>query len=265
MKLDLRALNTLVLLAALAGTVAASPASATIISVTSSATVLDVALSVLTIPIAVGPLYLAAGAAPPPAYSSANGFASYSISSGPFSLTTGLLSDTASGNLATGGTASSSLASFDLSVASGPITYLAFAASAVSSTTSVHDSATSAGVNWSSTLADATLTVLGLSITIGTNPPTNDVIYNAGGLNITLNPGDSRPTRNLWRNYRRPRAQFHRIPSGVRYKPKSSERLHRHRPVVRERNSDAVLCHSGDLNLGDDATRVRWPRLRRLS
>jgi hypothetical protein len=187
MKLDLRALNTLVLLAALAGTVAASPASATIISVTSSATVLDVALSVLTIPIAVGPLYLAAGAAPPPAYSSANGFASYSISSGPFSLTTGLLSDTASGNLATGGTASSSLASFDLSVASGPITYLAFAASAVSSTTSVHDSATSAGVNWSSTLADATLTVLGLSITIGTNPPTNDVIYNAGGLTITLN------------------------------------------------------------------------------
>ena len=159
-------------------------------SVTSSSTVLDVALTVLTAPVNVGPLYPASGTAPP-AYTSSDGFASASIKSGPFSLTTGLLSDTASGSTGTGtGTASSSVSSLDLSVKSGLLTFLSLTASAVSSTSSVDSTPSATG---SSSLATATLTILGSSITIPINPPANDVIFNSAGLTITLNKQTADP------------------------------------------------------------------------
>lgn len=181
------ALNAVAVLAgsaALWGSLPISPASAAVTSITSSSTVLDIGLTVLGTPISVGPIYPASGAAPP-AYSNSNGFASLTVSSGPFTLTTGLLSDTASGNTATGiGTASSSVADFSLVIQSGPITYLSFVASAVGSTSSVNSAPSATG---SSTLADATLTVLGSSVSIGINPSPNDVIFDAGGLSIILN------------------------------------------------------------------------------
>ena len=180
----LNVISALTLSAGLATALLVSPASAAVTSITSSSTVFDAALTILGAPLTFGPLYPASGTAPPP-YNDTNGFASFSISSGPFSLTTGVLSDTASGNTGTGtGTASSSIANLDLSVKAGPITFLSLAASAVGSTSSVDSSPSATG---STTLASATLTILGSSITIPVSPSANDVIFNSSGLTITLN------------------------------------------------------------------------------
>ena len=184
MKLKTKAIGALALSACLGGTLAATPASAAVTSITSSSTVLDIALTVLGAPVNVGPLFPVAGTAPP-AYSLSNGVASSSFSLGPLSLTTGLLSDTASGDTGTGtGTASSSIANLDASAKLGSITLLTLAASLISSTSMVNSSPSATG---STTLAGATLTILGKSYTIPLNPTVNDVVFDSGGLSIILN------------------------------------------------------------------------------
>jgi len=179
MKLRAKTLNTIGVLAlsvGSAGTLAPSPASAAVESITSSATVLDVSLNVLAH--AIGPLYPASAVAPP-AQSSPNGAASASIASGPLTVTTGLLSDTASGGMAT-----SSLTNLVLTVKSGSTTYLGLTASAIDSTSSVNPTPSATG---SASLSGATLTVLGSSIALPSNPTPNDLIYDSDGLTVLLN------------------------------------------------------------------------------
>jgi len=187
MKLKANALNmigALALSAGLTGTLAATPAEANVVSVTSSSTALDVALTVLGKPVTYGPLVPASGTAPP-SYSSSNGVASFSATAGPVSLMTGVLSDSASGDTATGtGTATSSLAGFTLSVGSGPLTFLGLAASAISSTSSVDSTPSAIG---SSTLVSATLSILGTTFNLPASPSPNDVFFSADGMTITLN------------------------------------------------------------------------------
>jgi hypothetical protein len=77
---------------------AVSPASAAVTSITSSASVLDVDLTVPSLSFAELP---ASGSAPPP-YNVTNSLPSFSTSLGPISLTTGLLTDTASGDTGDG-------------------------------------------------------------------------------------------------------------------------------------------------------------------
>ena len=227
----LNVIGALALSAGLAPMLVVTPASAAVTSVTSSSTVLDVALTVLTAPVNVGPLYPASGTAPP-AYTSSDGFASASIKSGPFSLTTGLLSDTASGSTGTGtGTASSSVSSLDLSVKSGLLTFLSLTASAVSSTSSVDSTPSATG---SSSLATATLTILGSSITIPINPPANDVIFNSAGLTITLNKQTADPEESAGITTDAIAFDFAGFPVVAGRKSQSCERLHRHRPIIRE-------------------------------
>jgi hypothetical protein len=178
----LNSLRVLILSACVAPALALSPANAAIVSVTSAAT--DAALTVVRIPLAIGPLFPASGAAPP-AYSASNGFLSYSKSLGPLTLSTGLLNDKASGSTVTGtGTATSSLADFDLSISSLGITYLSFAVSTITSTSSVNATPAASGT---SSLAGATLTVLGTPISISVSPPVNYVAFNGGGLTVLLN------------------------------------------------------------------------------
>jgi hypothetical protein len=155
---------------------AAAPASAAVTNITSSSTVLDVALNIGGF----GPELLASGSAPP-AYDITKSFASFSTNLGPLSVSTGILTDKASGDTAAAeGAASSSLAS--LNIAAGD--FFTLAASAVSSQASVDGTPAATG---SSTLADLTITVLGSSINIPLDPPPNDVIFDDFGLKITLN------------------------------------------------------------------------------
>lgn len=191
MKLKTKAVGALAVSACLGGTLAATPASAAVTSITSSSTVLDIALTVLGAPFDIGPLFPVAGTAPP-AYSLSNGAASYSLSTGGISLTTGLLSDTASGDTGTGtGTATSSIANFDGSAKLGGITFLSLVASAIDSTSMVDSTPSATG---STTFAGATLTILGHSYTIPVNPTVNDVIFDSGDLSIILNQQIADPT-----------------------------------------------------------------------
>lgn len=167
----------------LGATFASAPASAAVTNVSSSSTILDVALKVGGTPVDVGPEYPASGSAPP-AYTANNSFASFSYSFntplGAFSFSTGVLADTASGDIATAeGAASSSLASLNIS---GPL--FTIAASAVSSEASVDGTPSASG---SSTLADLTITVAGSSINIPLDPSPNDVIFDEFGVKVTLN------------------------------------------------------------------------------
>jgi hypothetical protein len=169
-----------------------SPANAAVVSVTSAATVLSTSgLTVVGVPLPIGPLYPASGAAPP-AYSASNGFLSYSTSVGPLTLTTGLLTDTASGSTVTGtGTATASLADFDLTISSLGVTFVNFAVSTITSTSSVNATPAASGA---SSLAGATLTVLGTTIGVALNPPVNYVAFNGAGLTIILNHQTPDPT-----------------------------------------------------------------------
>jgi hypothetical protein len=164
-------------------TLAASPASAAVTNIASSSTVLDVALKVGGTPVDIGPELPASGSAPP-TYNANNSLASFSDSFntplGKFSFSTGVLTDTASGDIATAeGAASSSLASLDIS---GPLFTLT--ASAVSSEASVDGTPSADG---SSTLADLTITIAGSSINIPLDPSPNDVIFDDFGVKVTLN------------------------------------------------------------------------------
>jgi hypothetical protein len=158
---------------------AVSPASAAVTSVTSSATVLDVDLTALGVPIDITALP-ASGSAPPP-YNVTNSLASFSTSLGPISLTTGLLTDMASGNTGTGmGSATSTINNLDISWDS----IFSLTSTLISSTSSVNGTPSATG---STTLEDLTIKVLGSTVTIPVNPPKNDVIFSLDGLTITLN------------------------------------------------------------------------------
>ncbi len=166
--------------AVVATTLAASPASAAVTKIKTSSTVLDVALTVFGNPVDFGPELPASGSAPP-AYDVKNSLASFSDTVGPLSFTTGVLVDIASGDTATAvGTASSTLASLSITLDS----FVTLTATAVSSTSSVNGTPSAKGF---STLADLSITVLGSSISIPLDPPPNDVIFDFGGVTITLN------------------------------------------------------------------------------
>jgi PEP-CTERM motif len=172
----IRSFSALAGSAFLGAMLAAAPASAAVTSITSSSTILTASLSVADF----GPAFPAAGSAPP-AYDVTNSLASFSTNIGPFSVSTGLLSDTASGDIAAeDGAASSSLAS--LSIAAGRL--FSLSASAISSMASVDGTPSATG---SSVLADLTITVLGSSVSIPLDPPPNDVIFDKFGVKITLN------------------------------------------------------------------------------
>lgn len=187
MKLKRWAIHAIGVLAApaiMAATLGASPASAAVTSIKTSSTVLDVALTAFGTPVDVGPELPASGSAPP-AYTMNDSLASFgdsfSTPLGLVSFSTGVLVDTASGDTAAGtGTASSSLASLNITLGS----IATVSATAVSSTSSVDGTPSATG---SSTLADLSITVLGSSISIPLDPPANDVIFDFGGVTITLN------------------------------------------------------------------------------
>jgi hypothetical protein len=156
---------------------AVSPASAAVTSITSSASVLDVDLTVPSLSFAELP---ASGSAPPP-YNVTNSLPSFSTSLGPISLTTGLLTDTASGDTGTAmGSANSSINNLAISLDS----IFNLTSTLISSTSSVNGMPSATG---STTLTDLTITVLGTSVTIPVNPTPNDVIFKFAGLTITLN------------------------------------------------------------------------------
>jgi hypothetical protein len=183
MNLNRTAIHTIDAFAAtavVAATLAASPASAAVTKIKTSSTVLDVALTVFGKSVDFGPELPGSGSAPP-AYNINNSLASFSDTIGPLSFTTGVLVDTASGDTATAtGTASSSLASLSITLDS----FVTLNATAVSSTSSVNGTPSAKGF---STLADLSITVLGSSISIPLDPPPNDVIFDFGGVTVTLN------------------------------------------------------------------------------
>jgi hypothetical protein len=179
--------SILALSAVVGATLAAAPAGAAVTSVSSSSTVLEVALTALGLPIDLGPLVPASGSAPP-AYDVTKSGASFSTSIGSLSVTTGLLTDTASGDTATAtGAASSTLASLDIAFDS----LFSLTATAIESSSSVDGAPSAVG---SSTFADLTIKVLGTTISIPIKPSPNDVIFDALGVTVTLNqqiPDDS--------------------------------------------------------------------------
>jgi hypothetical protein len=156
---------------------ALSPASAAVTSLTSSASVLDVDLTVPSISFAELP---ASGSAPP-AYNVTNSLPSFSTTLGPASVTTGLLTDTASGDTGTGlGSATATLNNLAISLDS----IFNLSSTLISSTSSVGGTPLATG---STTIAGLTITVLGTSVTIPVDPTPNDVIFSLAGLTITLN------------------------------------------------------------------------------
>jgi hypothetical protein len=156
---------------------ALSPASAAVTSVTSSASVLDVDLTVPSLSFAELP---ASGSAPPP-YDVTNSLPSFSTSLGPISLTTGALTDTASGDTGTAmGSATSTINNLSVSLDS----IFNLSSTLISSTSSVNGMPSATG---STTLSNLAITVLGTSVTIPVNPTPNDVIFKVAGLTITLN------------------------------------------------------------------------------
>jgi hypothetical protein len=179
-RIAIHTIGALAATAVVATTLAASPASAAVTKIKTSSTVLDVALTVFGNPVDFGPELPASGSAPP-GYDVKNSLASFSGTVGPLSFTTGVLVDIASGDTATAvGTASSTLASLSITLDS----FVTLAATAVSSTSSVNGTPSAKGF---STLADLSITVLGSSISIPLDPPPNDVIFDFGGVTITLN------------------------------------------------------------------------------
>jgi hypothetical protein len=159
---------------------AVSPASAAVRSVTSSSTVLDASLTTPLGPVNVGPELPASGSAPPP-YNVTNSLLSFSTSLGPASLTTGVLTDTARGDTGTAmGSATSTINNLAISLDS----IFSLTSTLISSTSSVNGTPSATG---STTLTDLTITALGSTVTILANPTPNDVVFNLGGLTITLN------------------------------------------------------------------------------
>jgi hypothetical protein len=154
---------------------ALSTASAAVTSVTSSASVLDVDLTVPPISFAELPV---SGSAPPP-YNVTNSLLSFSTTLGPASLTTGLLTDTASGDAGMG-LATATLNNLAISLDS----IFDLTSTLISSTSSVNGTPSATG---STTITGLTIMVLGSTVTIPVNPTPNDVIFNVAGLTITLN------------------------------------------------------------------------------
>jgi hypothetical protein len=156
-----------------------SPTHAAVTSVTSSSTVLDADLTALGTPIDL--TELPASGSAPPAYNVTNSLLSFSTTLGPASVTTGLLTDTASGDTGTGmGSATATLNNLAISLDS----IFNLTSTLISSTSSVNGTPSASG---STTITGLTITVLGSTVTIPVNPTPNDVIFNVAGLTITLN------------------------------------------------------------------------------
>jgi PEP-CTERM motif-containing protein len=166
-----------------ASTLAASPASAAVISAESSSTVLDVALPVSELPVDLGPLLSAAVSAPPNDAQSKR-LISFSTTVGPLSVTSDGFFDSAAAIVEAPRITDAEAASLleGLSIALGSIVDLN--ATAVSSSSLVTGISSTTG---STTLADLTIEVLGTPVLIPVNPSPNTVIYDFGGLTITLN------------------------------------------------------------------------------
>ena len=178
MNLSTYAFTTIGALTLSAG-LAVSPASAAVRSVTSASTVLDIDLTVLGTPIDL--TELPASGSAPPAYDVTLSLPSFSRSLGPVSLTTGLLTDTASGDTGTGmGSATSTLNKLSVSLDS----IFNLSSTLISSTSSVNGTPSATG---STTLTGLTITVLGTTVDIPVSPAPNDVVFNSAGLTITLN------------------------------------------------------------------------------
>jgi hypothetical protein len=206
MNLKTYAFKTIGALSLSAG-LAVSPASAAVTSVTSSATVLDVDLTALGTPINIEAVP-ASGSAPPP-YNVTNSLAKFSTSLGPISLTTGLLTDMASGNTGTGmGSATSTINNLAISWDS----IFSLTSTLISSTSSVNGTPSATG---SSTLAGLTIKVLGSTVTIPVNPPKNDVIFNLDGLTITLNQQLPDPSESAGITTNAIAIDFNKFPSGI--------------------------------------------------
>jgi PEP-CTERM motif len=171
---------------ALSAGLAVFPAGAAVTSVSSSAGVLDVDLMVLGFPVNFAPLP-ASGSAPPH-YNLNASLPSFSASFAPISLSTGLLTDTASGDTGTGiGSATATIENLDISWDST----LSLTATSISSTSSVNGTPSATG---SAALTGLTISVLGFPIAIPVDPTPNDVIFSFGGLTITLNQQISDPS-----------------------------------------------------------------------
>jgi hypothetical protein len=160
---------------------AVSPVSAAVTSISSSSTVLDIDLTAAGVPVDVGPVLPASGSAPP-SYNVTNSLASFSTSLGPFSLTTGLLTDTATSPFPPTETGTATSTTNDLAIRLDSI--FSLTSTLISSTSSVNGTPSATG---STTLAGLTITVLGSTVTIPVNPTPNDVIFSLDGLTITLN------------------------------------------------------------------------------
>ena len=153
-------------------------ASAAVTTISSSSSVLDINLTLFGVATTVVPLLPAAGSAPP-AYNVTASLASFSLP--PIGLSTGALTDTASSSYppTETGTAISTIDVLMLDMS--PI--LGLSAETISSTSSV-DGRSATG---STAIDNLTLTVLGSTTTFSGSPPPNDLIFDSGGLTVTLN------------------------------------------------------------------------------
>jgi hypothetical protein len=178
----LTTIGALSLSVGLVPTLAVSPASALVTTISSSSTALDIALTVAGIPITIGPVLPAVGSAPP-TYDVTN---SGSFSLPVVGLSAGMVTDTASSSFppTETGTATSTTDGFSFAPAGGAI--FDVTATTISSTSSVNGTSPATG---STTITGLSLTVAGQTFTFpGTQtPPANDVIFNSGGLTVTLN------------------------------------------------------------------------------
>jgi hypothetical protein len=92
-----------------------------------------------------------------------------------------VLTDTARGDTGTAtGSATSTINNLAISLDS----IFSLTSTLISSTSSVNGTPSATG---STTLTDLTITALGSTVTILANPTPNDVVFNLGGLTITLN------------------------------------------------------------------------------
>jgi hypothetical protein len=174
-------ISALALSAGMVPALGVSPASSLVTTISSSSTGLNIALTVAGIPISVGPVSPASASAPPP-YDVTN--------SGSFNLPafglSGSVSDTASSSFppTETGTATATTDGFSFAPVGGAI--FDVTATTISSTSSVNGTSAATG---STTITDLSLTIAGHSFTFpGTQTPSaNDVIFNTGGVIVTLN------------------------------------------------------------------------------
>ena len=170
----------------------ADRADAATIAASSYAFDLDINLTITQpglgpISIVTGPLNLVSAAGP--AGAATNSILSFSFPPFVPVLTADALTSTASTSFVPGGTgnalAQASIGSFSFSL---PLIGTSFTSGFIEATSNSYDTGTIIGINSATTLAGASLTVLGTNLgTLALNPAPNATLFSGGGVSVVLN------------------------------------------------------------------------------